>query len=120
MRHSFLGIASMAVMAALLLTSSAMSVSASTQLGFGTPLNLSNTSGASTGPAVATVGPHVYVAWEDQGSGSKVTTYFRMSSDNGITFNPVIQFTTGLSGAANKQLDAVQIAASGQYVYLTW
>ncbi len=83
--------------------------------------NLSNDSGASTAPVVATVnyGGHqyVYVAWEDKTPG-KTTTFFRVSVDGGIFKTPT-EFT-GLGGSANAQDSAVQIAAEGQYVFLTW
>jgi len=86
-----------------------------------TPTNLSNDSGASTAPVVATVysgsNQYVYVAWVDATPG-KGTTFFTVSV-NGGAFKTPIQFT-GLKGTANPETSAVQIAAVGTYVYLTW
>ena len=93
---------------------------ASLVLTFNPIINLSNNSGASTAPVIAVVGSHVYVAWEDKSiNGKQAQTFFRSSNSSGATFGPTLEFT-GLPGAANNQLDAVQIAAEGQYVFLTW
>jgi hypothetical protein len=85
------------------------------------PINLSNDSGASTAPVVATVNnggnQYVYVAWMDTTPG-KATTFFAVSV-NGAAFSAPIEFT-GLKGPANPNTSAVQIAATGKYVYLTW
>ena len=93
---------------------------ASSALTFNSIINLSNNSGASTAPVIAVVGSHVYVAWEDKSiNGKQAQTFFRSSNNSGSTFGPTLEFT-GLPGAANNQLDSVQIAAEGQYVFLTW
>jgi len=85
------------------------------------PVNLSNDSGASTGPVVATVNSggnqYVYVAWVDTTPG-KGTVFFTVSV-NGGAFKSPIEFT-GLKGPANPNTSAVQIAFAGKYVYLTW
>jgi len=85
------------------------------------PVNLSNDSGTSTGPVVATVNSgsnqYVYVAWVDTTPG-KGTVFFTVSV-NGGAFKTPIEFT-GLTGPANPNTSAVQIAAVGKYVYLTW
>jgi len=84
--------------------------------------NLSNDSGASTAPVVATVNylghQYVYVAWEDTSSGGR-RTYFRVSSDGGSTWSSATIFS-GLSGKANSGTSAVQMAANKGYVFLTW
>ena len=85
------------------------------------PVNLSNDSGASTAPVVATVNSggnqYVYIAWVDTTPG-KGTVFFTVSV-NGGAFKSPIEFT-GLKGTANPDTSAVQIAAAGKYVYLTW
>jgi hypothetical protein len=91
-------------------------------ISFGAIQNLTNDPAASTAPVVATVGSHVYVAWESKpsGSGHRVTM-FTTSSNNGGSWSTPVTFTgNGLSGSASPQLDAVQIATSNNYVYLTW
>ncbi len=120
-RESSVGIVSIAVIASLLLTSSVISVSAiSLPVTFGSIQNLSQNTGVSTAPVVAVVGSNVYVAWEDTSSGGR-QTFFKMSSNGGSSFGPTTQFTgNGLSGKASKQLSAVQIAAEGNFVFLTW
>src|SRR5690348_16245632 len=63
--------------------------------------NLSSDSATSTAPVVATVGSHVYVAWESKGSGHRVTE-FRSSADGGSTWSATTSFTgNGLSGSAS-------------------
>jgi hypothetical protein len=97
------------------------SAQAKSLLSFGTIQNLTKNSGtaASTAPVVATVGSYVYVAWEEKPASGHVVTEFRASSNGGTSWGSIIVFS-GLSGGANTNLDAVQIAASGTYVYLTW
>ncbi len=89
---------------------------------FGAIQNLSINPGASTAPVVATTsdGTHqyVYVAWEDTSNGGS-KTFFQRSTDGGTMWGFVIVFT-GISGKANARTSAVQIAAEGQYVFLTW
>src|SRR5437773_1314913 len=111
-----------ALIASLLLTSSGVFLAAyaSTPVNFGSIQNLTNNSGISTAPVVAVVGSNVYVAWEDTSNGGR-QTFFRMSSDGGSHWSSTFAFTgNGLSGRASQQLDAVQIAASGNFVFLTW
>lgn len=100
----------------MLIGTSIMPVAASTtstQVTLGTPLNLSNDSGLSTVPVIASVGTFVYVAWEDSTNG-RTQTYFVTSSNSGATWGPIIKFTG--PGSAS----AVQMAAFGTNVYLTW
>jgi len=114
-------LAAFAALCFVLLTFSGVS-SASSGVTFGSAQNLSNNAGASTAPVVATVtdgtNRYVYVAWEDTSNGGR-NTFFQRSTDGGSTWGSVIVFT-GLSGKANVQTSAVQIAAEGQYVFLTW
>jgi len=63
--------------------------------------NLSNNSGKSLVPAVATDGcGSVYVAWHDNSSGN-FDVYLRVSRDHGVTFGPLVNVSSsrGLSGA---------------------
>jgi BNR repeat-like domain len=76
-------------------------------------VNLSNNSGASVIPVIESVGSHVYVAWQDSTNG-RPQIYFRQSADNGTTWSGTTVFTGALDAAA------VQIAAWGPNVYLTW
>src|SRR5439155_6691902 len=111
-----------ALVASLLLMSSGffLSAHASTQVSFGTIKNLSGNSGESSAPVVAVIGSNVYVAWEDTTNGGR-QTFFVRSTNGGSTWGSVLSFTgNGLSGKASKQLDAVQIAANGNFVFLTW
>ena len=85
----------------------------------GTVQNLTNSPNASTAPVVAVVGSHVYVAWEEKVPGSKHVTYFQTSPDNGTDWNAQIAFSS-MPGGASPQTSAVQIAAEGTYVFLTW
>jgi len=94
----------------------------SSQVSFGAIQNLSlGMAGNDTAPVVATVGSQVYVAWEDNPAKGHPVTYFTTSGDNGTsgTWSTPIAFS-GLSGGATPQTSAVQIAASGSNVFLTW
>ena len=78
-------------------------------------INLSNDSGASVIPVIASVGSHVYVAWQDSSNG-RPQVYFMESPDNGTagTWSGTTVFTGTLDAAA------VQIDAWGPNVYLVW
>ncbi len=94
----------------------------SSQVSFGAVQNLSaGMAGNDTAPVVATVGSNVYVAWEDNPAKGHPVTYFTTSADNGTsgTWSTPIAFS-GLPGGATPQTSAVQIAAEGEYVFLTW
>jgi len=82
-------------------------------LSFNPIVNLSNNSGASVIPVIASVGSHVYVAWQDSTNG-RSQVYFRESPDNGTTWSGTTVFTGTLDAAA------VQIDAWGPNVYLVW
>src|SRR5574337_981427 len=87
----------------------------------GTPINLSNNSGASTVPQITVSGSDVYVVWSDQTSSSGI--YFSKSTDGGATFNggtssspgspTVLSSTTGVTATP-------EIAASGSDVVVVW
>lgn len=95
--------------------------SGSTGASFGAIQNLSNNGGGnSTAPVVAAVGSHVYVAWEEKPAINKhIETFFVTSSDEGSTWGAIIAFSN-MNGGATPQTSAVQIAAEGSYVFLTW
>jgi len=81
---------------------------------FSIPINLSNNTGFSILPQIATSGNNVYVTWYD-GTPGNSDIFFSESSDNGQTFSSPINLSnnTGTS-------QAPQIAASGNNVYVTW
>jgi len=79
-----------------------------------TPVNLSKNSGLSQEPVVNSVGSNVYVAWEDNTSSGRNTIYFVNSHDGGSIWNPIQQLS-GKGGA-----ESVQMAATGNYVFLVW
>ncbi len=108
-----------AVIAVLLFTSSVASsaYATSTQVAFNPIINLSDNSGESTIPAVASVGTHVYVAWIDSSFGSRPQVVFRASSDGGANWSPVLTAPfQNLGGPAR----VVQMYATGAYVFLAW
>ncbi len=115
MKQSSLGVVSLGLIASLLLTSSAISVYAtSSQASFGSTINLSSNTGSSEVPVVAAKGSNVYIAWEDDTSG-KFKTFFRVSHDNGTSFGLPIIFS--VKGTAHQ----VRIFAEGSSnVYLAW
>jgi len=111
----------LSVASLLVLSPGVISAAPPPALTFAPIQNLSNDSGLATSPVVASVnnGVHqyVYVAWMDETPG-KFTTFFTVSVD-GKAFGITREFT-GLGGPANPNTSGVQMAASGQYVYLTW
>ncbi len=120
MNHvSSLGIVSIAVIASLLLTSSAISVYATAiQPAFSPnpPRNLSSNSGSSEVPVIAVKGSNVYIAWQDDTSTpGKAKTFFRASHDGGVTFGLPIMFL-GAGGAHQHRI----IAEGASSVYLVW
>jgi len=101
-----------------LLAVPASSMAASPQVTLGTIQNLSSDSGASTAPVIAVSGIHIYVAREDQ-TGGKAQTYFTSSTNGGASWSTVTKLTLK-GGGASTTVNAVQMAVSGSYVYLTW
>jgi len=105
----------------LLLASPTAVVASTPQVTLGTIQNLSNDTGASTAPVIAAVGSHVYVAWADTSTSSgKAQAWFVSSNNYGMagTWSSITKFA--LKGGANTNVNAVQMAVSGEYVYLTW
>ena len=81
---------------------------------FGTPINLSNNTGGSFDPQIATSGNNVYVTWQDNTPGN-ADIFFAASNNNGTSFGTPIN----LSNNTGSSFDP-QIAVSGSNVYVTW
>ena len=77
-------------------------------------INLSNNNGTSDNPQIATSGNNIYVVWTDNTTGNG-DIYFKMSSDNGKTFDG----TKNLSNN-NGTSDNPQIVTSGNNIYVVW
>ena len=81
---------------------------------FGTPINLSNNTGGSSNPQIATVGNNVYVTWEDNTPGN-IDIFFRASNNNGTSFGTPINLSNNTGGSFDAQIVVV-----GNNVYVTW
>ncbi|HLN35972.1 MAG TPA: sialidase family protein, partial [Nitrososphaeraceae archaeon] len=59
---------------------------------------------------------NVYVIWRDNSNGGDIDVFFRVSNNNGQTFNPVIDLSNndGVSGGD------LQMLVSGNNVYVVW
>jgi hypothetical protein len=81
---------------------------------FGDTVNLSNTTGRSSGPAVAVSGSNVYVVWDDDTPGNYEILY-RRSTDGGVSFGGTVNLsnTTGTSVSP-------AMAVSENNVYVVW
>ncbi len=86
---------------------------------FGDIINLSNDSTRSYDPRIVASGNNVYVVWQDDHKEKDDLwardVFFRASNDGGTTFGDVINLT-----ADTRSSDDVNIAASGNNVYVTW
>ncbi len=84
---------------------------------FGTPINLSNNTGQSFFPAIATSGNNnVYVAWQDDNlTPNRFDVLFAASNNNGTSFGTPINLSNNIGFSGNPQ-----IAAVGNNVYVTW
>lgn len=120
-RKNALTILVLSIALILLVGTPTMAVFASTSLTFQTT-NLSNDSAASTAPVVQTVGPNVYVAWADKPSSGAGYIAFVRSTNNGTNWGTVFDFIgkSGFKGNPNAKTSSVQMAAEGNYVFLTW
>ena len=81
---------------------------------FGMTQNLSNNSGFSINPSIATFGQNVYVVWEDNTLGNS-EIFFRFSIDNGQTFVNLKNLSTNNVTSRNPE-----VGAAGQNVYVVW
>ncbi len=82
---------------------------------FGPTLNLSSNSGGSYAPKIAVSGSNIYVLWRDDTPGNP-EVFFRRSTDNGVTFDAVIN----LSNNTGESFLFQSIVASGSNVYVVW
>ena len=89
-------------------------VSNNNGVSFGTPINISNSTGGSFLPQIAAVGNNVYVTWEDTTPGNR-DIFFAASNNNGTSFSTPINLSNTPGGSEHPQ-----IAASGSNVYVTW
>jgi hypothetical protein len=67
-------------------------------------------------PIAATTGHNVYVVWSSNKTGH-FEILFRASSDNGRTFSDKVKLSNTIQ---NENSVDPQIAASGNYVYVSW
>ena len=81
--------------------------------GLGT-INVSNNTGFSQNPQIATSGNNVYVTWEDTTPGN-LDIFFAASNNNGVSFGTPINLSNNTGFSFNPQ-----IAAVGNNVYVTW
>lgn len=81
---------------------------------FGSRINLSNNSGYSEHPQIASVGYDVYVVWVDNTSGKREIMFCK-SSDSGKTFTGAKTISQNSTGPYH-----VELAAYGEYVYVVW
>src|ERR671917_2078997 len=81
---------------------------------FGTSVNLSNNSGFSEHPQIATYDNNVYAIWADDTSGDREVLFTR-SEDNGTTFDKIKNLSNNTSDSFNQE-----IAVFGDNVYVVW
>jgi hypothetical protein len=82
---------------------------------FGTPINLSNSTGDSQNPQIAAIGNNVYVTWVDVTPAGNNDIFFAASNNNGLSFGTPINISNNTGFSFNPQ-----IAAIGNNVYVTW
>src|SRR5918999_585271 len=81
---------------------------------FGGTENLSNNTGASLSPNIATSGNNVYVIWTDNTTGNG-DVYFKRSMDNGGTFGGTENLSNNLGRSSEPDFTLDQ-----EEVYITW
>jgi hypothetical protein len=81
---------------------------------FGSPVNLSNNSGFSEHPQIATYGNSVYAIWADDTSGNREVLFTR-SEDNSTSFDKVKNLSDNPSDSFNQEM-----AVFGDNVYVLW
>jgi hypothetical protein len=81
---------------------------------FGSPVNLSNNSGFSEHPQIATYGNSVYAIWADDTSGNREVLFTR-SEDNSTSFDKVKNLSDNPSDSFNQEM-----AVFGDNVYVVW
>ena len=78
--------------------------------------NLSNNTGNSEFPQIAAAGNNVYVAWQDNSSGTN-EIFFKGSKNNGNTF-PGIKNLSNTKG--NSEFPQIATAGDNNNVYVVW
>ena len=81
--------------------------------GLGT-INVSNSTGSSVFPQIATSGNNVYVTWQDTTPGNS-DIFFAVSTNKGTSFSTPINISNNTDSSVSPQ-----IATSGNNVYVTW
>jgi len=84
--------------------------------GLGSSLIIIQSAMALLAAPMATSGDNVYIAWPSNKTGNNSEVMFRASTDNGATFGN----KTNLSNTTGAESVDVQIAASGDNVYVSW
>ena len=82
---------------------------------FDSMINLSNKSGWSTNPQIAVSQNNVYVVWTNNAQEKYGQIFFTKSSDNGATFDSMINLSNKSGWSTNPQ-----IAVSQNNVYVVW
>ncbi len=67
-------------------------------------IDLSDNSGGSFNPQIAVSGNNVYVVWQDTTNGPDDDIFFRVSHDNGETFEPFIDLSNNTGGSFDQQI----------------
>jgi BNR repeat protein len=79
-------------------------------------VNLSNDPGTSVNPQISVSGSNVFVIWaQSTADNTPADVYFRRSTDNGVTWKPLVKITSGGVGAISPQM-----TISGSNVYVGW
>jgi hypothetical protein len=81
---------------------------------FGRPINISNNTGDSTDPLIASQGNNVYLVWADNSVGD-YDIIFRRSTNNGTSFEDTINLSTSSGNSVEPSL-----AIQGDNVYVVW
>lgn len=81
---------------------------------FGSPINLSNNTGFSEHPQIASVGNNIYIVWVDDSSGEREIMFCK-SSDSGKTFS-----NSTIVSQNSMDPNHVELTAEGQSVYIVW
>jgi hypothetical protein len=79
-------------------------------------VNLSKNDGSSSSAKIASQGSNIYVVWEDNELGNlNLDIFMARSTNGGKTFSPRVNLSNNSGDSVN-----VQIAVSGNNVYLVW
>ncbi len=86
---------------------------------FGSAVNISNTTGYSSQPAVAASGQNVYVVWIDNSLGNFDILHSR-STDGGASFGGAVNISNTPGDSQQPAIAAFGDIVVGQYVYVVW